>query len=83
MWVLCIIHLCKERYHQGIYNKLNPKKIDPYKILKRINENTYLIDLTEDLNIRVIFNFTNLYSPQVIERDKVDGKLIIEWSNTH
>lgn len=75
-----MVHLCKERYPQDTYNKLKPKKLRHYEILKRINENLYLTDLPKDLVISPIFNAVNLYSYQVGSEADQDDRVIEEWA---
>ena len=57
-----MIHLSKKRYSKGTYNKLKPRKFGPCKIKRRINDNAYLMDLPEELDINPVFNVVDLYS---------------------
>jgi hypothetical protein len=45
----------------GTYNKLKMKNIEPCKILRKFDENSYEIELPNDVGISPIFNISDLY----------------------
>jgi len=51
-----MIHIRSERFPPGTVKKLNARSVGPYKILKKINPNTYVIDLPSNFGISLIFN---------------------------
>nr|GFB99172.1 reverse transcriptase domain-containing protein [Tanacetum cinerariifolium] len=54
------IHLRKERFLAGRLGKLKSRRDGPFCVLKRINDNTYKIELSGHYNVSTTFNVADL-----------------------
>ena len=55
------VYANKDRYPMGKYNKLKSKKIGTCKIMQRINDNAYEVELPKGWQINNSFNVSDLY----------------------
>jgi len=70
---LVMVYLRKERFPRGTYQKL--------KILKKINDNFYKVNLPIDLDISLVFNIFYLY---IFHGDDLgdDSDVEVDWQQT-
>ena len=59
----------KERFPKLCNNKLKPRASGPYKILKKIGENAYELELPKDWQVHSTFNVANLMPYEPLEDD--------------
>jgi hypothetical protein len=57
---LVLINLRPERFSKGSLHKLHSRRAGPFKVLKRLGDNAYLIDLPSNLTFSPIFNIADL-----------------------
>ncbi|KAD5508850.1 hypothetical protein E3N88_16553 [Mikania micrantha] len=66
------VYLRRERFPQGRFGKLQPRADGPFRVLQRINDNAYKIDLPGHYKVSATFNVADL-SPYVPD-DKDDSR---------
>ena len=54
------VHLRKDRFPPGKFGKLKPRVHDPFKIIEKIGENAYKLQLPDEYEISPMFNVKDL-----------------------
>jgi hypothetical protein len=68
------LHLRKERFSDLRKSKLIPRADGPFKVLEKINENAYNIDLLADFGVTPTFNSVDL-KPYLGEEDELESTM--------
>ena len=54
------LHLRKDRFLKQRKSKLSPRGDGPFKVLKRVNDNAYRLELPEGYDVHATFNVADL-----------------------
>jgi hypothetical protein len=54
------VHVCKDRFLEQRNSKLQPRADGPFKVLRKINDNAYEIDLPRTYGVSTSFNVSDL-----------------------
>jgi len=68
------LHLRKDRFPNQRKSKLSPRGDGPFQILKKINKNTYQLDLPEEYGLHTTFNVIDLIPFVGSNKDEVDKR---------
>ncbi|GJZ53316.1 RNA-directed DNA polymerase [Tanacetum coccineum] len=68
------IHLRKERFPAGRFRKLKPRGDGPFRVLKKINDNAYKIELPGHYNVSTTFNVADLLPYKGDSDDELDSR---------
>ncbi|GKB89030.1 RNA-directed DNA polymerase, partial [Tanacetum coccineum] len=73
------IHLRKERFPAGHFGKLKPRGDDPFRVLKKINDNAYKIELPGHYNVSATFSVADL-SPikEIVMMSQTRGRVFFK-----
>jgi hypothetical protein len=67
------LHLRKERFPELRKSKLLPRADGPFKVLERVNDNAYKLELPADFGVSPTFNIADL-KPYLGEEDELESR---------
>src|SRR5438128_2096105 len=68
------LHLRKDRFLDLRKSKLLPRADGPFKVIKRINDYAYKLELPADFGVRPTFNVADL-KPYLGEEDELESRM--------
>ena len=74
-----MVYLRKER--GGGQKKLDAKKIGPFRIIQKINDNAYVLDLPHEMKISKTFNVVDLFQYYPAEDNSRSSSLQVEGND--
>lgn len=57
---MVMVHIRPKRFPKGTYKKLHSKNAGPYKIVKKISSNAYVLELPSNMGFSNVFNVEDL-----------------------
>jgi len=57
---MIMVYLMRERIPAETYNNVKPKKYGSFKIVNKISDNSFVVDLSSDMVMSKIFNVADL-----------------------
>ena len=70
-----MVRIRPERYPPGTVKKLHARSAGPFKILKKINSNAYVVDIPPDFDISPSFNVEDL----IAFKGPIFSLIILYW----
>jgi translation initiation factor IF-1 len=67
------VHLRKDRFPDLRKSKLMPRAAGPYKVLAKINDNAYTLELPPDFGVSHTFNISDL-KPYMGDKDEIESR---------
>ena len=68
------LHLRKDRFSKLRKSKLMPRAAGPYKIIEKINDNAYKLELPPKFGVSPTFNIADL-KPYLREEDELESRM--------
>ena len=80
-----MIRVRPERFPLGTMKKLQARGVGPFRVLKRVGSNAYVVDLPDDYGISSTFNVSDLVAyrdPAAIPSESFESSLTIVSDST-